>query len=148
MKKLKDFWRQSLDGWKSFDVLYHCLIRAFWSAGYRFESETDTEVIAKLVHHIYSQHPAYSFRELIEQVVQQLVSFLHSQIKLDFMPQRVKRRRSLIWNVGTKCLNISNIFFFIYFKNWVSTPMEVPLRRFYFVANRIAHPLASMGEYE
>uniref|UniRef100_A0A1B6LZR1 glutamine--fructose-6-phosphate transaminase (isomerizing) n=1 Tax=Graphocephala atropunctata TaxID=36148 RepID=A0A1B6LZR1_9HEMI len=40
--------------------------------GYQFESETDTEVIAKLVHHIYTQHPEYSFRELVEQVVQQL----------------------------------------------------------------------------
>jgi hypothetical protein len=41
--------------------------------GYQFESETDTEVIAKLVHHIYSQNPNCSFRELIEQVIQQLV---------------------------------------------------------------------------
>lgn len=42
--------------------------------GYAFESETDTEVIAKLIHHFYKQHPNYSFRELVEQVVQQLVS--------------------------------------------------------------------------
>jgi glucosamine--fructose-6-phosphate aminotransferase (isomerizing) len=41
--------------------------------GYRFESETDTEVIAKLVYHIYLQNPSCSFRELIEQVIQQLV---------------------------------------------------------------------------
>jgi glucosamine 6-phosphate synthetase-like amidotransferase/phosphosugar isomerase protein len=41
--------------------------------GYQFESETDTEVIAKLVHLIYSQNPNCSFRELIEQVIQQLV---------------------------------------------------------------------------
>jgi hypothetical protein len=41
--------------------------------GYQFESETDTEVIAKLVHHIYLQNPNCSFRELIEQVIQQLV---------------------------------------------------------------------------
>lgn len=41
--------------------------------GYKFESETDTEVIAKLVHHLYSQHPNYSFRELVEQVISQLV---------------------------------------------------------------------------
>ncbi|KAF5296044.1 hypothetical protein FQA39_LY12666 [Lamprigera yunnana] len=40
--------------------------------GYYFESETDTEVIAKLIHHFYTQHPKYSFRELVEQVVQQL----------------------------------------------------------------------------
>lgn len=42
--------------------------------GYVFESETDTEVIAKLIHHLWTQHPTYSFRELVEQVVQQLVS--------------------------------------------------------------------------
>lgn len=42
--------------------------------GYVFESETDTEVIAKLIHHIWTNHPNYSFRELVEQVIQQLVS--------------------------------------------------------------------------
>lgn len=42
--------------------------------GYTFESETDTEIIAKLIHHLYLQHPNYSFRELVEQVIQQLVS--------------------------------------------------------------------------
>jgi glucosamine 6-phosphate synthetase-like amidotransferase/phosphosugar isomerase protein len=41
--------------------------------GYHFESDTDTEVIAKLVHHIYLQNPNCSFRELVEQVIQQLV---------------------------------------------------------------------------
>lgn len=43
------------------------------SKGYRFESETDTEVIAKLIHHLWQEHPTYSFRELVEQVIQQLV---------------------------------------------------------------------------
>lgn len=46
------------------------------SKGYRFESETDTEVIAKLIHHLWQEHPTYSFRELVEQVIQQLVSFI------------------------------------------------------------------------
>ena len=41
--------------------------------GHKFESETDTEIIAKLIKHIYDQHPSYSFRELVEQVIQQLV---------------------------------------------------------------------------
>lgn len=44
--------------------------------GYEFESETDTEIIAKLIHHIYKQHPNYSFRELVEQVINQLVRIL------------------------------------------------------------------------
>lgn len=42
--------------------------------GHRFESETDTEVIAQLVNHLHQQHPTYSFRELVEQVIMQLVS--------------------------------------------------------------------------
>lgn len=42
--------------------------------GYDFESDTDTEVIAKLIDHLYKQHPQYSFRVLVEQVVRQLVS--------------------------------------------------------------------------
>lgn len=41
--------------------------------GYVFESETDTEIIAKLIDHLYQKHPNYSFRELVEQVIQQLV---------------------------------------------------------------------------
>lgn len=42
--------------------------------GYEFESETDTEIIAKLIHHLYLLHPNCSFRELVEQAIQQLVS--------------------------------------------------------------------------
>lgn len=44
--------------------------------GFKFESDTDTEIIAKLVAHFYQQHPTYSFRELVECVVQQLVSIV------------------------------------------------------------------------
>lgn len=47
--------------------------------GYVFESETDTEVIAKLVHHLYMQHPNYSFRELVEATIQQLVGLKYIQ---------------------------------------------------------------------
>ncbi|XP_048758308.2 glutamine--fructose-6-phosphate aminotransferase [isomerizing] 1-like isoform X4 [Ostrea edulis] len=44
------------------------------SKGYEFESETDTEVIVKLVKHIYDNHKnsAISFRELVELTIQQL----------------------------------------------------------------------------
>ena len=42
--------------------------------GYKFESDTDTEIIAKLIRHLYSLHPNYSFLELVEGVIQQLVS--------------------------------------------------------------------------
>lgn len=42
--------------------------------GHKFESDTDTEVIAKLLKHVYD-HKAknLSFREIVEQVIQQLV---------------------------------------------------------------------------
>lgn len=43
--------------------------------GYFFESDTDTEIIAKLIYHFHKLHPTYSFRELVEQVVQQIVRF-------------------------------------------------------------------------
>lgn len=49
--------------------------------GYVFESDTDTEVIAKLIHHLWVQHPTYSFRELVEQVVQQLVRIIKKRLK-------------------------------------------------------------------
>jgi glucosamine--fructose-6-phosphate aminotransferase (isomerizing) len=41
--------------------------------GHRFESDTDTEVVAKLMSHIYSLYPHLSFRELVEQAILQLV---------------------------------------------------------------------------
>lgn len=47
--------------------------------GYQFESDTDTEVIAKLVHHIYLQNEKLSFREIVEQVIQQLVGITLSR---------------------------------------------------------------------
>ena len=42
------------------------------SKGYKFESETDTECIAKLVKHIRSQNPSYTFRQLVEQTISQV----------------------------------------------------------------------------
>jgi glucosamine--fructose-6-phosphate aminotransferase (isomerizing) len=40
--------------------------------GHEFESDTDTEIVAKLMAHIYQQHPDVSFRELVEQAIAQL----------------------------------------------------------------------------
>ena len=60
------------------------------SKGYQFESETDTECIAKLISHIRrvshitiiiiamlishirSQNPSYTFRQLVEQTISQV----------------------------------------------------------------------------
>lgn len=57
--------------------------------GYVFESETDTEVIAKLVHHLYVQHPTYSFRELVEQVISQLVKLLINDKNANFNKRKL-----------------------------------------------------------
>ena len=40
--------------------------------GYAFESETDTEIIAKLISYVRSQNVHYTFRQLVEQTISQL----------------------------------------------------------------------------
>lgn len=40
--------------------------------GFQFESDTDTEVIAKLIKHLYECNPNATFRELVEQTIMQL----------------------------------------------------------------------------
>ncbi|XP_017797266.1 PREDICTED: glutamine--fructose-6-phosphate aminotransferase [isomerizing] 2-like isoform X2 [Habropoda laboriosa] len=71
--------------------------------GYSFESETDTEVIAKLIHHLWVQHPAYSFRELVEQVVQQLEGAFALCFKSKyFLGECVATRRGSPLLVGIK----------------------------------------------
>ena len=47
-------------------------ILIFQGKGYEFESDTDTEVIAKLIHHIHANSPVHNFRELVETVIQQV----------------------------------------------------------------------------
>lgn len=47
--------------------------------GHVFESDTDTEVVAKLMAHIYQQHPDLPFRELVEQAIAQLVRDEHNK---------------------------------------------------------------------
>ena len=46
------------------------------SKGYEFESETDTEVIPKLIKYVYDNREGenVSFSTLVESVIQQLVS--------------------------------------------------------------------------
>ncbi|KAL7015433.1 hypothetical protein ACKWTF_016453 [Chironomus riparius] len=71
--------------------------------GYKFESETDTEIIAKLVHHLYMQHPNYSFRELVEQVVQQMEGAFALAFKSKHFPgECVATRRGSPLLVGIK----------------------------------------------
>jgi len=70
---------------------------------YSFESDTDTEVIAKLVHHLWKQHPTYSFRELVEQVIQQLEGAFAIALKSKYFPgECVAARRGSPLLVGIK----------------------------------------------
>lgn len=71
--------------------------------GYIFESQTDTEAIAKLIHHIYSQHKDYSFQELAEQVIQQLEGAFALCFKSRHFPNEcVATRRGSPLLVGIK----------------------------------------------
>jgi len=71
--------------------------------GYEFESDTDTEVIAKLVHHLWKKRPGYSFRELVEQAIQQLEGAFAIAIKSKHFPgECVASRRGSPLLVGIK----------------------------------------------
>ncbi|XP_005187464.1 glutamine--fructose-6-phosphate aminotransferase [isomerizing] 2 [Musca domestica] len=71
--------------------------------GYIFESDTDTEVIAKLVHHLWTQHPSYTFRELVEQTIQQLEGAFAVAFKSRHFPgECVASRRGSPLLVGIK----------------------------------------------
>lgn len=71
--------------------------------GHRFESDTDTEIIAKLIYHFYQQHPNFSFRELVEHVVQQLEGAYALCFKSKYFPgECVATRRGSPLLVGIK----------------------------------------------
>ncbi|XP_044734803.1 glutamine--fructose-6-phosphate aminotransferase [isomerizing] 2-like [Chrysoperla carnea] len=74
--------------------------------GHKFESDTDTEIIAKLIHHLYEKHPTYSFRELVEQVIQQLEGAFALCFKSKHFPgECVATRRGSPLLVGIKTKN-------------------------------------------
>lgn len=71
--------------------------------GYYFESDTDTEIIAKLIYHIFLEHPGYSFMELVEQVIQQIEGAFAIAIKSKHFPgECVASRRGSPLLVGIK----------------------------------------------
>lgn len=71
--------------------------------GHVFESQTDTEIIVKLVYHLYQQHPDYTFQELIEQAIQQLEGAFALCFKSRFFPNEcVAARRGSPLLVGIK----------------------------------------------
>ncbi|XP_068240592.1 glutamine--fructose-6-phosphate aminotransferase [isomerizing] 2-like isoform X4 [Palaemon carinicauda] len=71
--------------------------------GHKFRSDTDTEIIAKLIKHIHGLHPNYSFRELVEQVIQQLEGAFALCFKsMHFPGEVVATRRGSPLLVGIK----------------------------------------------
>ncbi|CAG0878549.1 unnamed protein product [Darwinula stevensoni] len=71
--------------------------------GYQFESDTDTEIIAKLIHHLHKKHPDYSFRELVETCIQQLEGAFAVCLKSKHFPgECVASRRGSPLLVGIK----------------------------------------------
>ncbi|XP_055334949.1 glutamine--fructose-6-phosphate aminotransferase [isomerizing] 2-like [Paramacrobiotus metropolitanus] len=74
--------------------------------GFVFESETDTETIPKLIKHIYDKHPEMSFRELVEQAIQQIEGAFALAIKSRHFPgECVATRRGSPLLVGIKSQN-------------------------------------------
>ncbi|PAV76771.1 hypothetical protein WR25_03954 [Diploscapter pachys] len=71
--------------------------------GHKFESETDTEVIAKLAQHVHDRNPGVNFRQLVEIVVQQLEGAFALAFKsTNFPGQLVATRRGSPLLVGIK----------------------------------------------
>ena len=71
--------------------------------GYVFESETDTEVIAKLISYVRSQNVHYTFRQLVEQTTSQLEGAFACVFKSSQFPgECVATRRGSPMVVGIK----------------------------------------------
>lgn len=68
-----------------------------------FESETDTEVIAKLILHLHNQNPSDSFRQLVEKCIQQLEGAFACCFRSSLFPgELVATRRGSPLLVGIK----------------------------------------------
>lgn len=73
--------------------------------GFAFESETDTEVIAKLIKHLHDSLPSLSFREIVEQAIQQLEGAFALVFKSSKFPNQVvatRRGSPLLVGIKTK----------------------------------------------
>ncbi|CAH1407305.1 unnamed protein product [Nezara viridula] len=95
-----------------------------------FESETDTEVIAKLIHHIYTQHPNYSFRELVEQVISQLEGAFALCFKSKYFPGEcvaTRRGSPLLVGIKTKTRLATDHVPILYSKDHRPHGREIPL---------------------
>jgi len=82
---------------------YKDIKRFLETKGHKFESDTDTEIIAKLVKHIRSQNPKDSFRQLVEKAIAQLEGAFACVFKSSLFPgECVATRRGSPLLVGIK----------------------------------------------
>ncbi|OTF75666.1 glucosamine-fructose-6-phosphate aminotransferase[isomerizing]2-like protein, partial [Euroglyphus maynei] len=84
---------------------------------YTFESETDTEVIVKLLKHLHETYPKMKFRELVEQVSQQLEGAFAIVLKSKHFPGEcvaTRRGSPLLVGIKTKTNLLSNHIPIIY----------------------------------
>ena len=88
--------------------------------GFQFESETDTESIAKLMKHLYDKHQGdMSFRELVELCVQQLEGAFALAIKSRHFPGEIvvtRRGSPLVIGVKSKTKLSTDRFPIVYSK--------------------------------
>uniref|UniRef100_A0AC35U4Q6 Glutamine--fructose-6-phosphate transaminase (isomerizing) n=1 Tax=Rhabditophanes sp. KR3021 TaxID=114890 RepID=A0AC35U4Q6_9BILA len=71
--------------------------------GFEFESDTDTEVIAKLAQHLSNKYPDFSFRQVVETTIQQLEGAFALAFKSSRFPnQLVAARRGSPLLIGIK----------------------------------------------
>ncbi|XP_014244605.1 glutamine--fructose-6-phosphate aminotransferase [isomerizing] 2-like isoform X3 [Cimex lectularius] len=128
---------QRSDDAQSFVVVHNGIvtnykdIKVFLSKkGYTFESDTDTEIIAKLVHHIYSQHQNYSFREIVEQAISQLEGAFALCFKSKHFPGEcvaTRRGSPLLVGIKTKTRLATDHVPILYSKDHRPHGRELPL---------------------
>ena len=71
--------------------------------GYAFESDTDTETIAKMIAHIHNEFPKYNFKELVEQTISQLEGAFACVFKSSLFPgECVATRRGSPMVIGIR----------------------------------------------
>eukprot|EP00090_Calanus_glacialis_P002054 TRINITY_DN11544_c0_g1_i1.p1 TRINITY_DN11544_c0_g1~~TRINITY_DN11544_c0_g1_i1.p1 ORF type:complete len:704 (+),score=168.81 TRINITY_DN11544_c0_g1_i1:35-2113(+) len=71
--------------------------------GHEFESDTDTETIAKMIAHIRSEHPKFNFKQLVEQTISQLEGAFACVFKSSLFPgECVATRRGSPMVIGIK----------------------------------------------
>uniref|UniRef100_A0AC35TQ90 Glutamine--fructose-6-phosphate transaminase (isomerizing) n=1 Tax=Rhabditophanes sp. KR3021 TaxID=114890 RepID=A0AC35TQ90_9BILA len=74
--------------------------------GYEFESDTDTEVIAKLAQHLSNRYPSFTFRQIVETTIQQLEGAFALAFKSSRFPgQLVAARKGSPLLIGIKNSN-------------------------------------------